>query len=55
MAVHRCFPSNVMELERICQEEWDKLPKSSCAKLVQMNKKTRSCNCCQRGFYKVLN
>ena len=23
-----------MELERICQEEWDKLPKYNCAKLV---------------------
>ncbi|KAF7656590.1 hypothetical protein LDENG_00038290 [Lucifuga dentata] len=35
MAVHRHFPSNQMELERICQEEWDKLPKSKCAKLVE--------------------
>ncbi|KAF7657589.1 hypothetical protein LDENG_00025030 [Lucifuga dentata] len=35
MAVHRCFPSNLTELERIFQEEWDKLPKSRCAKLVE--------------------
>ncbi|KAI3373350.1 hypothetical protein L3Q82_006648 [Scortum barcoo] len=27
MAVHRCFPSNLMEIERCCKEEWAKLPK----------------------------
>ncbi|KAI3356728.1 hypothetical protein L3Q82_003406 [Scortum barcoo] len=27
MAVHRRFPSNLMELERCCKEEWAKLPK----------------------------
>lgn len=32
MANHRLDPSNVMEFERICQEERDKLPKSRCAK-----------------------
>ena len=34
MAVHRRSPSNLMELERFCKEEWSKLPKNTCAKLV---------------------
>ncbi|KAG2462209.1 TC1A transposase, partial [Polypterus senegalus] len=34
MAVHRRFPSNLMELERCCKEEWVKLAKDRCAKLV---------------------
>ncbi|KAG2461149.1 TCB1 transposase, partial [Polypterus senegalus] len=34
MAVHRSFPSNLMELERCCKEEWAKLAKDRCAKLV---------------------
>ncbi|KAG2463250.1 TCB1 transposase, partial [Polypterus senegalus] len=34
MAVHRHFPSNMMELERCCKEEWVKLAKDRCAKLV---------------------
>ena len=34
MAVHRRSPSNLMELERFCKEEWEKLPKNSYAKLV---------------------
>jgi len=34
MAVHRRSPSNLMELERFCKEEWEKLPKNRCAKLV---------------------
>lgn len=35
MAVFRCFPSNLIEFERICQEDWEKLPKSRCSKLVE--------------------
>ena len=35
----------VQELERICSEEWQEIPKSMHAKLV-----TRGCNCCQRCF-----
>jgi hypothetical protein len=27
-------PSNLRELERICREEWEKLPKFRCVKLV---------------------
>ncbi|KAG2466509.1 TCB1 transposase, partial [Polypterus senegalus] len=34
MAVHRRFPSNLMELERCCKEKWSKLAKDRCAKLV---------------------
>ncbi|KAG2466103.1 TCB1 transposase, partial [Polypterus senegalus] len=34
MAVHRRFPSNLMELDRCCKEEWAKLAKDRCAKLV---------------------
>ncbi|KAG2466795.1 TCB1 transposase, partial [Polypterus senegalus] len=34
MAVHRRFPPNLMELERCCKEEWAKLAKDRCAKLV---------------------
>ncbi|KAG2467531.1 TC1A transposase, partial [Polypterus senegalus] len=34
MAVHQPFPSNLMELERCCKEEWAKLAKDRCAKLV---------------------
>ncbi|KAI3365916.1 hypothetical protein L3Q82_000740 [Scortum barcoo] len=29
MAVHRRFPSNLLELERCCKEKWAKLPKDS--------------------------
>ena len=34
MAVHRRSPSNLMELERFYKEEWAKLAKDRCAKLV---------------------
>ena len=34
IAVQRRSPSNLTELERICREEWEKLPKYRCAKLV---------------------
>ncbi|KAG2458616.1 TC1A transposase, partial [Polypterus senegalus] len=34
MAVHQHFPSNLMVLERCCKEEWAKLAKDRCAKLV---------------------
>ncbi|KAL0148615.1 hypothetical protein M9458_056055 [Cirrhinus mrigala] len=35
MAVHQCLPSNLTELERICKEEWQRIPKSRCEKLSQ--------------------
>ncbi|KAG2465303.1 TCB1 transposase, partial [Polypterus senegalus] len=34
MAVHRRFPSNLMEIKRCCKEEWAKLAKDRCAKIV---------------------
>ena len=34
IAVQECSPSNLTELERICREEWEKLPIYRCAKLV---------------------
>ncbi|KAG2469093.1 TC1A transposase, partial [Polypterus senegalus] len=34
MAVLRRLPSNLIELERCCKEEWTKLAKDRCAKLV---------------------
>ena len=34
MAVHQRSPSNLTELERICKEEWQRIPKSRCEKLV---------------------
>ena len=34
IAVQRRSPSNLTELERICIEEWENLPKYRCAKLV---------------------
>ncbi|KAK6307934.1 hypothetical protein J4Q44_G00212050 [Coregonus suidteri] len=33
IALQRCSPSNLTGLERICREEWEKLPKYRCAKL----------------------
>ncbi len=34
MAVHQRLPSNLTELERICKEEGQRIPKSRCEKLV---------------------
>ena len=34
ISVQRRSPSNLTELERICREEWEKLSKYRCAKLV---------------------
>ena len=34
IAVQRRSLSNLTEFERICREEWEKLPKYRCAKLV---------------------
>jgi transposase len=36
IAVQRGSPSNLTELERICREEWEKLSKYRCAKLVAL-------------------
>ena len=34
IAVQQRCPSILTELERICREEWEKLPKYRCVKLV---------------------
>jgi hypothetical protein len=34
ITVQQCSPSNLTEPQRICREEWQKLPKYMCAKLV---------------------
>jgi transposase len=34
IALQRSFQSNLTEFERICREEWEKLLKYRCAKLV---------------------
>jgi len=34
MAVHQRLPPNLTEQERICKEEWQRIPKSRCEKLV---------------------
>jgi hypothetical protein len=54
IAVRQRSPSNLTELDRICREEWEKLPKYRCAKL-KAKKKTQGCNRCQRCFNKVLS
>ena len=45
IAVQRRSPSNLTEPERICREEWEKLPKYRCAKLVVSH---------TRGLYAVI-
>ena len=34
IAVQQRSPSKLTELQKICREEWEKLPKHRCAKLV---------------------
>ena len=50
MAVHWRSSSNLMELERSCKEEWEKLTKNGCAKIVESFSKRLEANCCQRCF-----
>ncbi len=42
-------PRNLNELERICKEEWDKIPPEMCANLVANYKKCLTSDC-QQGF-----
>ena len=42
-------PQNLNDLERICKEEWDKIPPEMCANLVA-NYKKRLTSDCQQGF-----
>lgn len=34
MAVHHYSPSNLLQLVKLCKEDWEKPPKYRCAKLV---------------------
>ena len=56
IAVQRPSPSNLTEIERICREEWEKLPKYRCAKLVvSYPRRLEAVNRCQRCFKEVLS
>ena len=55
IAVQRCSPSNMTDLERLCREEWEKLPKYRSAKLVASYPRRLETNCCQKCFNKVLS
>ncbi len=39
MAVHQRLPSNLTELERICKEEWQRIPKSGVKNLLHLSQK----------------
>ncbi len=43
MAVHQRLPSNLTELERICKEEWQRIPKSRCQKKTHGCIKSKGC------------
>ena len=53
IAVHRCSSSNLTELELFCKE-WAKISLYVCKAGRDIPKKTCSCNCSERWFYKVL-
>lgn len=48
-------PFNLTEIERMCREEWQKIPKSRCAEFVASYIKTRGINHWQRSFNSVLS
>jgi hypothetical protein len=41
IAVQQRSPSNLTELERICREEWEKLPKYRWAKFIHTQEDSR--------------
>ncbi len=51
MAVHQRLPSNLTELERICKEEWQRIPKSRCENLLHLSQKTHGCIKSKGCFY----
>ncbi len=56
MAVHQRLPSNLTELERICKEEWQRIPKSRCGKTCCIfPKKTHGCIKSKGCFYSILS
>ncbi len=48
--VAKLQPRNLNDLERICKEEWDKIPPEMCANLVANYKKLSNLCDCQQGF-----
>jgi hypothetical protein len=52
ISVHQWNQYNLKELEKICLEEWAKVPVARCAKLIDMPQETCSCNCCKSGSTK---
>ncbi|KAI3361531.1 hypothetical protein L3Q82_013680 [Scortum barcoo] len=56
MAVHQRSPSNLTELERICKEEWQRIPKSRCEKLVaSFPRRLCGCTSSKGCFYSILS
>ena len=56
IAVQQNSPSNLIELQRICREEWEKLPKYRCAKLAaSYPRRLEAVITTKRCFNKVLN
>ncbi len=43
-------PGNLNDLERICKEEWDKIPPETCANLVTNYKKCLTSVIANKGF-----
>jgi len=39
MVVYRCSPANLLKLKRFWQQEWDKFPKQTCAKLEEITRR----------------
>ena len=49
-------PRNLKDLERICKEEWTKIPPKICANLLKnYNKRLDLCACQQRFLHQVLS
>ncbi len=48
--VSKCQPQNLNDLERICKEEWDKIPPEMCANLVANYKKHLTSVITIKGF-----
>ena len=56
IAVQQHSPSNLTEIERTCREDWEKLPKYSCAKLAaSYPQRLKAVIAAKRCFNKVLS
>ena len=56
IAVQKCSPSHLTELERICRDEWEKLPKYRCPKLVgSYPRRLKAEIATKRSFNKILS